>query len=101
MHIRLFHFSFHNRAVMSHHIPPTIKELKQIGHVEWPSIHVNISFHGNPSEVSENSSPYITNVKVNTLLPIKYSLPTLYHASEPDEEEETKIIFFFFFSSFL
>ena len=68
---------------MMHHIPPPVKELKDISYIEWPRIHVNKGFHGNPSHVCQNPSPYISNLKVDTLLPIKCKLPTLYYSIIP------------------
>ena len=86
MHKLLLHVSIngHHRAVMMHHIPSSIMELKGISYIEWPGIHVDEGFHGNPSHVWHNPSPYISNLKVDTLLPIKCKLPTLYYSIIPE-----------------
>lgn len=93
MHNLVLHVRIHHRAVMMHHIPPPILKLKHIGHVERPSIiHFKIGFHGDPSRLCEDSSPYITNLKVNILLPIKCKLPTLYHITIPKDESKLPIL---------
>lgn len=74
----------HHRAVMMHHIPLPIMALEDISYVEWPGIDVDKGFHGNPSHVCQNTSPYISNLKVDPMLPIKCKLPTLYYSIIPE-----------------
>ncbi|KAJ6705409.1 hypothetical protein OIU79_010165 [Salix purpurea] len=63
---------------MMYHVPPSIMELKDISYVKWPIVHLlNIHFHGNPCHASQHTSPYITNLEVQSLLPVECKLPTL------------------------
>ncbi|WVZ23514.1 hypothetical protein V8G54_002058 [Vigna mungo] len=72
MHYLMVHIPIHHRTVMMNHIPPSIMELKNIGHIEWPCIHVNICSHGNPSHVCQDASAHISNLKIQSLLPVEY-----------------------------
>lgn len=83
----LFHLpnNKHYRAVMMHHVPSTIMKLVNVGYVEWPCIHVNIGFHANPSHIGKHTSPYVTDLKINPLFPIKCNLPTLNYGIIPVE----------------
>jgi hypothetical protein len=83
MHNLLLHIPIHHRTVMMNHVPPSIMELEDIGHIEWPCIHVNICFHGNPSHVCQNPSTYIPNLKVQSLIPVEYELPALHYSIIP------------------
>lgn len=78
----LLHFPIHHRAVMMNHIPATVLKFKDVSHIEW-TINVNICFHGNPSHVCQNPSPYIPHLKVQSLLPVEHKLPTLHHCIIP------------------
>lgn len=86
----LVFYLIQHRAVMMHHAPPPVMELKDVSHIEWPGIQVinNIGFHGDPSHVCQNTSTHILNLKVNPLLPIKGKLPTLYYSIIPENEDK-------------
>lgn len=83
MHNLLLHIPIHHGTVMMNHVPPSIMELEDIGHIERPCIHVNICFHGNPSHVCQNPSTYIPNLKVQSLIPVEYELPALHYSIIP------------------
>lgn len=85
----LFHLpnNKHYGAVMMHHVPSTVMKLVNVGHIEWPRIHVNICFHANPSHICKHTSPYITDLKINPLFPIKCNLPTLNYGIIPVERK--------------
>lgn len=83
MHNLLLYIPIHHRTVVMNHIPPTIMELKHVGYIEWPCIHVNVCFHGNPSHVTQDPSSYIPNLKVQSLLPVENELPAPHYSIIP------------------
>lgn len=78
----------HYRTVMVNHVPLLVVKLIDIGHMEWPRVYINISFHGNPCHITEHTSSYIPYLKGNTwtspsLNPIECQSPTINHCSIP------------------
>lgn len=83
MHIvLLFHLTIdgHHRAVMMYQVPPLLVKFKDVSRVERPTVHVDKSFHGDPSHVWLNPDPNISNMEVDHQIPIECLLPTMYYS---------------------
>lgn len=65
---------------MMNHIPSSVMMFKDMCHMERNGgVTSDKSFHGHPSYVFHNSSPDLTDLEVDSLLPAKRYLPTLYY----------------------
>lgn len=77
-------YSINHRVVVMHHVPPSIVKLKDISDMECPA-HIKVCFHGNPGHVCQHSSPNISHLKVQNVLPTKGKLPALHYSIVPAE----------------
>lgn len=73
-------------TVVVNHVPLPIVELVNICHIKRTRSYIDMDFHGNPSNISQHTSTYILELKVESLFPVECKLPTANNCIVPVEE---------------